>query len=243
MGLPGLAEADVGGADGAPGEQEGQTGEGEEPGEDGALTGGLTDEGEAAKSDLEQDTPDGTALTVDIGEELGGHTALGHGLNGTGGTEGAGVGDGDDGEGDDGVEDGREDLDAGILDGEHEGGRLGVCARGTQQTRVVGSDDEAEDEEVDDVEQEDAPKDLLHRTGDGLLGVGRLGGGETDQFGTAKGEGGGDEDGTEAAEAISERTWVLPVFDANVTLVSNATTVDDNTQEEEADACEDLDDG
>jgi hypothetical protein len=111
----------VGEADGAPDEEVGETRDGEQPAEDLARVGRLADEGEEAEGDLDDDAPERAALLVDVGEEAGRHAALGHGLHGTGGTKGARVGDRDDRDGDDGIEDGRQRLDAGVLDGEHEG--------------------------------------------------------------------------------------------------------------------------
>ncbi|GKT53638.1 LOW QUALITY PROTEIN: hypothetical protein ColTof3_00977 [Colletotrichum tofieldiae] len=199
--LPGHAHADVRQANGAPDEEVRETRKGEEPGKDGAAVGRLADEGEQTKGNLNQDAPDGATMLIDVGEEARGHAALGHGLHGAGGAEGAAVGDGDDGDGDDGVEDGGQDLDAGVLDREHEGGGLCVGARGAHEARVVGGDNEAENKKVDDVEEGDAPKDLLAGHGDGLARVGRLGGGEADELCAAKGEGCNDEDTGEAVEA------------------------------------------
>lgn len=228
-------------ADGAPDEEVGETGEGEEPAEDSAAVGRLSDEGEETKGDLDQDTPDGTALLVDVGEEARSHTALGHGLHRAGGTEGATVGDGDDGNGDDGVENGRKNLDAGILDGKDEGGGLGVGAGGTQEAGVVGRDNEAENEEVDNVEESNTPEDLLASHWDGLARVVGLSGSKTDELSTTKGESGDDEDTSETVEAVLERTRVVPVLGAEVALVANATAVDYDTEDDEADAGSNLD--
>lgn len=58
--------------------------------------------------------------------------------------------------------------------------------------------------------QGDTPENLLDGTGESLGRVGRLGSGKADKLGTGEGEGGGDEDGAEAAEAVLEGTGVLP---------------------------------
>lgn len=108
-------------ADGALDEEEGQGRERQQPVKDLARVGGLADEGEETKSQLDDDANDWATLLVDIGELLGGHATLGHGLHSTGAAKGARVGHGDDGDGDDPVHDVGEDADTGIFDGEHKG--------------------------------------------------------------------------------------------------------------------------
>lgn len=117
LSLPGAAETDVGGADGAPNKEVGQTRQGQQPREDGALLGSLADESQETEGDLNHDTPDRTTLAVNIGQKFGSHTALRHGLHSTGRAKGTRVGDGDDGQSDDGVEDGRKHIDTSILNG------------------------------------------------------------------------------------------------------------------------------
>ena len=120
--LPRLAEPDVRKADATVKKEVGDTGESEKPGEDlVARLGRLVDEGQEPEKQLEDDGRHGSALAVDLGQELGRHAGGGHGLDGAGGRVGGGVRDRDDGDGDDGVENRRETLDTGHLDGEHEG--------------------------------------------------------------------------------------------------------------------------
>ncbi|CAG9989383.1 unnamed protein product [Clonostachys byssicola] len=241
--LEGSAHANMGQADGSPDQQVGETSESQEPAEDITALAGLANEGQETECELDENAPEGTTLGVDVGEEPGGHTALGHGLHGAGRSEGAGVGDTEDGDGDDGVEDGGEDLDASVLDGKDEGGGLGVGTAGAQQTGVVRGEDEAEDEEVDDVEQGNSEEDLLASLGDGLAGSGRLSSGETNHLSTTEGEGGNDEDGAESSEAVAESARLDPVLAADVALVAGAAAVDDDTEDHEANAGEDLDEG
>lgn len=243
MGLPGGAEADVRGANRAPDEQVGQPGQREQPREDGALVGCQADEGQQAKGNLQHDAPDRATLAVDVGHDLGSHTTLRHGLDGPGRAEGAGVGDRDDSQGDDDVEDGGENLDTGVLDGKHEWRCFGICARSTLQPGIVRGKDEADNEEVDDVEEEDSPESLLRRPGDGLPGVVRLSGSETDELCSTEGKGCGDEDRAETTEAVPESAWLVPVLDTDVALVSHASAINDDAQDDEADTSADLDHG
>lgn len=243
MGLPGLAEADVGGANGTPDEEVGQTGDGKQPGEDGALFCGLTNEGQEAEEDLNNDAPDGTSVSVDISQELGSHASLGHGLHSTSGAECARVGDRDDGEGDDGVEDGGKHFNASILDSQDERTGLGVGTTRAQQSLVVRSDDESKNEQIDDVEEEDSPKHLLGGAGNSLPRVFGLGSSKTDKLSTTEREGSRDEDRAETVEAVSEGAGVGPVLGAQVSLVANTTAVDNDTEDNEPGTSANLDHG
>ena len=79
--------------------------------------------------------------------------------------------------------------------------RLGTLAR---VQRAVRGDDQADKEQVDNVEDEDTPDDLLGGPGDLLGGVLGLSGSKTDELGTGVGKGGSDEDTAEAVEAVEE---------------------------------------
>ena len=69
---------------------------------------------------------------------------------------------------------------------------------------AVRGHDQSDEEQVDDVEDEDTQGNLLRGSWDLLLGVLGLSGSQADQLGSSVGEGGGDEDSTEAMEAIEE---------------------------------------
>lgn len=117
-----------------------------------------------------------------------------------------------------------------------------VCV---EEVGVASGYNETQDEEADDVEESDTPEDLLDSLRKSLSGVGGFSGGETDQFSTTEGEGSGNEDAAEALEAIAESFTVTPVGEANVaaSVGRNTTHIDDNAQNDEANACQDLDDG
>ena len=92
---------------------------------------------------------------------------------------------------------------------------------------AVRGHDQSDEEQVDDVEDEDTQGNLLRGSWDLLLGVLGLSGSQADQLGSSVGEGGGDEDSTEAMEAVEElraqdplnsdewQGWQLEIVDAS----------------------------
>lgn len=232
----------MGEANAAPDEKEGQAGESEKPVENLASLRGLADVGQETEGKLDQDTPERATLGVNVHEELGGMATLSHSLHGSGRSECARVGDGKNGNGNDGVEDRRQNLDAGILDSQDERRGLGVGATGVEETRVIAANDNSDDEQVDNVEESDTPEDLLASSRDGASGVGGLGSGKANHLSTTEGESGDDKDGAEALEA-GESAGVVPVLDSEISLVTDTTAVDDDTEDDEADTGNDLDDG
>lgn len=121
--------------------------------------------------------------------------------------------------GPDHLEDDGEGRGGGVLGGEAGGG--------------VG-DVEPDEEDGDDVEEEDAPEDVFDDAGDVLVGGGGLAGRDGDGFRAAVGEGGGHEDGGEAADAADEGgTGEAPVGAADVVVVDVAAGVDGDAEEYE----------
>ena len=87
--------------------------------------------------------------------------------------------------------------------------RFGTCAtiQGT-----VRRYDQTDEEKVDNVEDGDAPHDLLRGPGNLLFGVGRFRGSQSGQLGASIGEGRSDENAAEAVEAIEEcGVRVMPI--------------------------------
>ena len=124
--FPGFAEADVREADGAPGEDGAETAEGEHPGESVVLPGRSGEVGEQTETGSEEDGDEWAATLIDVGEDLGGLVLLGESGEGAGGAVDGGVADGEDGDHDDDVHDGVEAFDAGVGDGDDEGGGVRV---------------------------------------------------------------------------------------------------------------------
>ena len=118
----------MGETDTAPNEKVGKSGKRQEPGEEGRAGGGFVNEGEEAKDELDDDTPEGATFAVNVHEKFGAHIPRRECLHGTCRAEGTGVCDTKDGYGDDGVEYGGKAADTGHLDCKHERGSLGVCA-------------------------------------------------------------------------------------------------------------------
>lgn len=118
---PTLAETNVGKVNATPNEEVGKTGKRQEPGEENAAGGCQVNEGKKTHGHLEDGGGDGTALLVNVGEELGSHATGSKSLNGAGRSEGGAVGDTDDGNCNHSVEDGWENLDTSEADSNDEG--------------------------------------------------------------------------------------------------------------------------
>ena len=86
-----------------------------------------------------------------------------------------------------GVENRRECLDAGQFDGNDER-RVTTFTTTSGVQNAVLRDDEADEEEIDDVEDTDTPDDLLRSFGDFFPGIFGLGSRKTGEFGSTKGK-------------------------------------------------------
>lgn len=209
MVLPRGAEADVRIADGAPGEESGQTGKLQEPEEHGLTGGSQGDVRQRGARDDGNSGPEGTTGAVDVGEDLRCVPLLGEGAQGARATVDARQADRDDGEQDDDVDEVGEARDAGVL-GDHDERRgLDIDEATADEARVGVGDQEPDKGQGQNVEERNAPEHLLDGAGKRLLRRFRLGGGETDQLGAGKGEGGRDEDAAHAGEAVGKGTCTI----------------------------------
>jgi len=93
---PSLAETDVGQADGAPCEQSGKTGQGDEPVKDSHTGSDQVQVRETTPQKNEENRPQRTARAVNVGEHPGGVALLGQRSQGTGATVNTRHTDGDD---------------------------------------------------------------------------------------------------------------------------------------------------
>jgi hypothetical protein len=211
----------VGEADTGVDEENGKTGQGEEPVEDHTSALCQVDESQATEQQLQDDHVDGAAFLVDLSQELGSHacdlwlasqrtwdscgglTICSKSLDCASRAVSAGVGNAHDCDQDDGVEDRRQDLDTCKLDGNDER-RSTRSATLSGVQRAVRRHVQSNEEQVDNVKDGDTPDDLFRGLRDLLDGVLRLRCGETDQFGTSVSEGGVDKDAAEAVEAVQE---------------------------------------
>lgn len=143
---------------------------------------------------------------------------------------------------------------------------LGVGARGTHETRVVGGHNKTNDEKVDDVKEGNAPEHLLARRGDALPRVVRLSSCQANKLGTAECKGCDCKYTRKPVKPILKRPGIYPVLRSEVSLVTlqnksaytryedrrisffffrrityHTTSVDDNTQNDETSASRNLD--
>lgn len=243
---PSLAEADMGQADGTPGEEGGKTRQGEEPVEDNDTGSAQVDVGEGTESANEEHGDERAAGTVDVGEDLGGITLLGKGSEGTGTTIDGGNTDGKDGDQDNDVHERIIAAKIGIETDQDEGRSLDVDVRvvTTEETVVIVADEETDEGETQDVEEGDTPEHLLDGTRKRLDGVAGLSSGKTDQLSSGEGESSSDEDGAEATEAVGESARILPKLATRVFVVSAAlgttTTDEDDGNDHEDDSRSEL---
>lgn len=123
---PCFAEADVGEADGGPGEQRREGGDGEQPVEDRFFLLDVGEIGEEAEHAGANDGHERAASAVDVGEPTRGLALVGKSGDGAAGAEDGRVAHGHDGNEDDAVHDAGKDLDARVLDGDDEGAGAGI---------------------------------------------------------------------------------------------------------------------
>lgn len=182
-------------------------------------------------------------MFVNLGKDRWGHALAGESLNSSGGSVGAGVCDRDDGDRDDGVEDGWKSLDVGKFESQDEWRVSGIGTGSSREILLIRSDDGAENEKGDDVEEGDTPEDLLGSLGNGLSWVVRLSSGKTDKLSSSESERCGDEDGTESLKTVLECSWLSPERESKVTTVVGWDTaaVDDYTEDDETNNSANLD--
>lgn len=195
--------------------------------------------GKATPGEEEENRHKGTARLVNVGEDLRGVTGVSERGQGTRAAIDARNTDRDDRDADDNVHERIVTLKTGILGGQDEGrSALSVGVLGVEETLVARGDEKTDEGETDNVEEGNTPEDLLDGTRKGSGRVLRLGGGETDKLRAGVGEGGSDENGAEALEAVLERTRIAPV-DVAVVLVKlvalGTTTADENDSNDHED--------
>lgn len=258
---PGLAEADVGEADGAPGEQSGQRRQREEPVEHNLALRVKVDVGQQTKDENDAHRVEGTAGAVDVGEDLGGVALLRKGSEGTGATVDSRHSDGKNRHENGNVHEVIESLEAGVLADEDKGRGVHIVGRGSEKVGVTSVDEETDEEETEDVKaawvvslmfvtgdggcfkgrysQCDTPEDLLDSTRHLLDGVARLSSGQTNQLGSAESKSRRDKHAAETAEAVLEWARVhpqagTPVFVVATILGTTAEDEDEGDDEEDA---------
>lgn len=218
---PGLAETNVGKADGAPGEEGSKTRKRHKPVEDGGTSGSQVHVSKRTPHENEADRVEGTTRAIDIGEELGSITLVSERSQSTGATVNTRYTNGDDGNENDHVHEAVKSNQTSILASNDKGRGIGVGAA-SEETVVVRLDKETDKEKTQDVEESDTPENLTDGTGERLERVLGLSSGQTDQLSSREGEGSGDKDGAETLEAVAECTRVVPGASTPVSVVDSA---------------------
>lgn len=162
-------------------------------------------EGGAAEQGRDTQSWNGHTSLVSPAEDLGSVALLGETVKGTGSNVQIRVGGTEGEEEDTGVQDGREVLDAGDLDGDNKrrGGRTSGCAVSEGELLGVVGDKHAEEEDGQAVEEQDPVEGELDGAGNGLARVLRLTDGHTNQLGTKVGEDGVDQGAPKTVEFAS----------------------------------------
>lgn len=227
---PRLAKADVAETDGAPGEDGAQTAQRQQPGEQNLLGRRCRDERQKANGRGEEDCHQGPPALVNVRQHLRRLLLFRErGQRPRRAVDGR-VADGENGDHDDRIHDRVEARDARVGDRDDKRRRVRVARRAADETAIVIGYQETHEGEGNDVEETDAPEDLLHGSGKRLARVGRLGRTEADEFGAGKGEGGGHEDGAKTFEAVVEGTGVLPVAFTDIGPVRATANIEDYPQ-------------
>ena len=225
--LPGGAEADVGEADGAPGEERREARKGNEPVEDLYTSGSQRDESERRAANDGDGTPQWTTGAVNVRKDFRCVALLSEGSQCPRTTIDTGKTDTDDCHENDRIDEVAECRDAGV-DGDNDEGRgrdVDECA-GAQKTLVIVRDEETNEGQGQDVEQGDTPEYLLDGTWKRLLGCCRFCGCQTDELSTGEREGSSDECSADTGEPISECAGVGPCAGALQELLAKRFDVD-----------------
>ena len=111
-----------------------------------------------------------------------------------------------------------------------------------QKFGLVVADQESNDSEGHDVEEGNAPEDLLDSSRERLARIGCLCCSKTDEFCSREGKSSVDEDTAKTFEAVVESPWIAPLRTADVATVGTPTDVDDDAENDESYHGCDLDD-
>ena len=230
MGAAGADKIDVGNKNGDPGQDTEDGDEVDKVVED--VCGGLGDveEGDEGDGGGESESVNGDTAAVSTSEDGEGVSFFGEAVEGSCSDVEVRVCSAEDENEDAGVKEAGEGADAGVDDGDYEGGGggPGFLLGGKSEFGVVVGDQHADKENGDDVEDENSPEGQPDGFGNDSAGVLRFPNGDPDQFGTKVSKGCGDERTPESEEAacvsssvtLLEGSWILPVTETLVTVSS-----------------------
>jgi len=143
------------------------------------------------------------------------------------------------------------DLDSCPLDTNDPGGRCRISGIG-DEAGVIGGAYQTEDEDTEDVEQKDTDPDTTNGNGDVLSRVLSFCGGHPENLSPQEGESRADQYRPETSETaqrarnplvLNERTGVMPKAESEAVMGRSAAQINDETSDNEADDCDDLDRG
>lgn len=217
--LPCVPETDMGEANAAPGEECCQTGKRLKPVEGDRSTGIKSHEGKRRPCEDEDGGPQRSASTVDIGEEAGSVALLSERTQCTRATVNTRETNGDNRQHDDDVGEVGESNDTGALGNDDEWRRFHINHAAAQELRVGVLDEQTHKSERQDVEECDAPENLLDRGGQRSRRVFGLGSSEADELSTREREGSSDENSTETNK-VGKCAWVRPRFASLISIVT-----------------------
>jgi len=231
-----LAEADICVADGAPGEERGDSDQVLEPRKHLASATADAHVGEQRDGSCYCNAVDGNTLLVALEEKLGSLSVLRNAEQVTRASVQEGVAGRRCRGQDDGVDDVGQHGDTGVLHRNHPRRLLGTLGAVSSKLGVVGADGSSDDERTEDVEEEDTPEDTLDSLGDVLARVGRLTGRNCDHLNTTVRESCVDECGPETGESsgiacanVFFHRAFFPVPEATPVLVRSTAQHDDQT--------------
>ncbi|KAG7863884.1 hypothetical protein KL919_001199 [Ogataea angusta] len=237
-----FSEPHVAQANRPPREDGRETRQSHEPGKNVGFFRRRSKEAEQADREGQTDGNERSSLSVDVAKDLWRKALFcERGKRSAAGVD-TGVSDRKHGNEDNDVHDAREHLDAVVLDGNDERRGGGVGGRAKQPVVVVG-DQEADHCERAHVEKRDSPEHLFGGSRQGFSWVGGLCGGEACQLGAAETERTGDKHGTQALEAVVERSRIVPVASTNHLVFGASAGNKHDRQNNKAHDGDDLDEG
>ncbi|KAG7821287.1 hypothetical protein KL928_001371 [Ogataea angusta] len=237
------SKSDVAEADRSPREHGRQSRKSEQPVEDVSLLWRGGQETEQSEREGEADGDERSSLSVDVAEDLWSKVLLGERGDCSGARVDGRVSDREHGHHDDDVENGRQHVDASVLDG-NDKRRGGGVHRGRAEQSVVGVwHEQADDGERDHVEERDSPEHLFDGRGQRLSRVVGLCSSQSAKLGSGERERSGDENGTQTLETVCEWAWVVEVLASEVATFWTTAAVEDDTEDDEPDHGDDLDEG
>jgi len=236
---PRPAEANVAQHDRSPSEEGRKSGEGEEPGKDGARVLSQVDVGERTECKDEDDGEEGAARFVNICEEPWGVACFGECGKRTRPTVDAGETNGEDRDANGDIDQVVDTPNFSPVEHANKGG-CGGRATSEQEELVVVGEKKTNHQERKDIDDRDTPESIFNGGGHGLAGVGGLRRGETNEFCSSKGKGSGDEDGADTGETMGECSRILPVTPTDVSTIiavlgPSTANADEGDEDEEDD--------